>query len=84
MRLRLGRPRVEVFEKIATSVRAGIVNLNYGTSGAEAGENFGGEGRTGGGRQMGPGMFTNYTRYVNSMRAPHGGEVIHAQGVDVK
>jgi len=23
---------------------------------------------------MGPAMFTNYTRYVNSMRAPHGGE----------
>ena len=70
-----------VFERLATEVRVGILNLNYGSSGAEAGENFGGEGRTGGGRMMGPAMFTNYTRYVNSMRAPHGGEVVHAQGV---
>ena len=37
-----------VFERLATEVRVGILNLNYGSSGAEAGENFGGEGRTGG------------------------------------
>ena len=74
----------DVFETVATGVKVGIVNLNYGTSGAEAGENFGGEGRTGGGRQMGPNMFRTYTRFVNTMRAPLGGEVVHAQGVSQK
>ena len=74
----------DVFETVATGVKVGIANLNYGTSGAEAGENFGGEGRTGGGRQMGPNMFRTYTRFVNTMRAPLGGEVVHAQGVSQK
>jgi acyl-CoA reductase-like NAD-dependent aldehyde dehydrogenase len=70
-----------LFDDIVTRVRVGILNLNYGSSGAEAGENFGGEGRTGGGRQMGPAMFASYTRFVNSMRAPAGSPVVHAQGV---
>ena len=56
-------------------------NVGWCKKALETGENFGGEGRTGGGRMMGPAMFTNYTRYVNSMRAPHGGEVVHALGV---
>lgn len=74
----------DVFQRLVSTLRVGILNLNYGTSGAEAGENFGGEGRTGGGRQMGPNMFRTYTRFVNTMRAPLGGEVVHAQGVSQK
>eukprot|EP00736_Rhodelphis_marinus_P001195 Rmarinus@m.19108 len=74
----------EFFEKCVTTIRVGILNQNYGSSGAEAGENFGGEGKTGNARMMGPMLFTRYTRPINSMRAPCGGEVVHAQGVEVK
>ena len=33
---------------------------------------------------MGPNMFRTYTRFVNTMRAPLGGEVVHARGVSQK
>jgi len=73
-----------VFRQCVENVRVGILNMNYGSSGAEAGENFGGEGRTGNSRQLGPGMFRHYTRYINSMISPANSEVVHAQGVSVK
>ena len=72
-----------VWEQCVSQIRVGICNRNYGTSGAEAGENFGGEGKTGNGRMMGPAIFTQYTRYVNSMISPADSKVVHAQGVDV-
>jgi acyl-CoA reductase-like NAD-dependent aldehyde dehydrogenase len=70
-----------VFEKCAQEIKVGILNQNYGSSGAEAGENFGGEGRTGNCRMLGPLVFNYYTRYINSMRAPFDSEIVHAQGV---
>eukprot|EP01101_Sappina_pedata_P005709 TRINITY_DN2683_c0_g1_i1.p1 TRINITY_DN2683_c0_g1~~TRINITY_DN2683_c0_g1_i1.p1 ORF type:complete len:568 (-),score=306.90 TRINITY_DN2683_c0_g1_i1:90-1724(-) len=72
------------FKKMVENIRVGILNRNYGSSGAEAGENFGGEGRTGGGRQLGPQMFTTYTRYVNSIVSPVDSKVVHAQGVSLE
>eukprot|EP00735_Rhodelphis_limneticus_P011293 TRINITY_DN437_c0_g1::TRINITY_DN437_c0_g1_i1::g.2508::m.2508 TRINITY_DN437_c0_g1::TRINITY_DN437_c0_g1_i1::g.2508 ORF type:complete len:625 (-),score=219.07,sp/P25795/AL7A1_PEA/35.26/3e-82,Aldedh/PF00171.17/8e-100,LuxC/PF05893.9/0.018 TRINITY_DN437_c0_g1_i1:41-1915(-) len=73
----------KLFEKAAETLRLGIFNQNYGSSGAEAGENFGGEGKTGNARMMGPLMFDHYRRPLNSMRAPAGGKIVHAQGVHV-
>jgi len=72
-----------VFLKCVENIRVGILNQNYGSSGAEAGENFGGEGRTGNCRMLGPHMFQHYTRFVNSMKSPINSEVVHAQGVTV-
>jgi acyl-CoA reductase-like NAD-dependent aldehyde dehydrogenase len=73
----------QTFRKCVDEIRVGILNMNYGSSGAEAGENFGGEGKTGNGRMLGPQMFHHYTRYINSMKSPIDSEVVHAQGVKV-
>jgi acyl-CoA reductase-like NAD-dependent aldehyde dehydrogenase len=69
-----------VFRKCVDEIRVGILNMNYGSSGAEAGENFGGEGKTGNGRMLGPHMFQHYTRFLNSMKSPVNSAVVHAQG----
>jgi len=74
----------QLFRKCVEEIKVGIFNLNYGSSGAEAGENFGGEGKTGNGRMLGPHMFKHYTRFINSMKSPLDSEIVHAQGVVVK
>jgi len=74
----------DVFKRCVENIRVGILNRNYGSSGAEAGENFGGEGRTGNCRQLGPGMFRHYARYINSIISPTHSEIVHAQGVKIK
>ena len=69
----------ELFMSAAGAV-CGLVNVNMGTSGAEIGGAFGGEGETGGGRESGSDAWKGYMRRVTSA-INYGRALPLAQGV---
>ncbi len=69
----------ELFMSAAGAV-CGLVNVNMGTSGAEIGGAFGGEGETGGGRESGSDAWRGYMRRVTSA-INYGRALPLAQGV---
>lgn len=58
----------------------GIVNVNIGTSGAEIGGAFGGEKKTGGGRESGSDSWKNYMRR-STITINYGNQLPLAQGI---
>ena len=75
-----------MWDQCVSEIRVGILNRNYGSSGAEAVGYFGGEGRTGNGRMLGTkpdngAMFSHYVYPTESVIAKPG-KIVHAQGVN--